>query len=245
MKYRYFVLLLITLSLSSCYESKFLLENLNKCYVPLEYLHDSKINECDKSTSIALTKCDIHVFDAETSVTKINHKVLPFIVFNYEEINLAVKLGQNSLEQNYYIFFRKSFDTESQRTGCYSLTDNPEESDYSIEITYDTCEVNSIFQRSSTVIFVLAAYSMNFQELGFPAKTDLVLNVKLKKENDLVFEKKYSVERTQPFVKSQSNKIYNDFVVNLAESLSMGTKDCIEQIIKDINQVIETQKGTL
>jgi len=25
----------------------------------------------------------------------------------------------------------------------------------------------------------------------------------------------------------------------------MGTKDCIEQIIKDINQVIETQKGTL
>jgi hypothetical protein len=34
--------------------------------------------------------------------------------------------------------------------------------------------------------------------------------------------------------------IHSDFVANMAESLSLSTKECIEQIIIDINQVIET-----
>ena len=153
-----------------------------------------------------------------------------------------MNLGQSSLEQNYYDFFKKSFTVESQRSGCFSLTDNPTDSKYTVEIVFDTCKIGSKYQRNSTVLFLLFAYSMSFQEIGFPAKTDLVLNVKLKKENNLIFEKNYSINKEQPFLNVQSrdvNKLRADFVTNMAESLSLSTKDCIEQLVTDINQVIE------
>ena len=238
-------LLLIPLFLASCSESKMLLKSLNKYRAPLEYLHDRKINECEKSTGISLVVFDNQTIDSLTSVSKINHKVLPFLIYNYEEINLAVNLGQSSLEQSYYEFFKQSFAVESQRTGCYSLTDNPTDSEYTIEIVFDTCKINSKYQRNSTVLFFLIAYSMSFQEIGFPAKTNLVLNLKVKKADNLIFEKTYSIDKEQPFINARMqdvNKLRSDFVTNMAESLSLSTKDCIEQIIFDINQVIEKEK---
>ena len=239
---KYLKLLLIALLLSSCSESRMLLKSLNRYQVPLEYLHDSKINDCDKSATVAFITSDNQVFDSVTSVSKINHKVFPFIIFNYGELNLAVNLGQSSLEQNYHDFFKKSFTVESQRTGCYSLTDNPTDSDYTVEIVFDTCKINSKYQRTATVLFLLIAYSYNWRETGFPAQTNLVLTAKFKKGNDLIFEKKYSINKIQPFINvliRDTDKLRSDFVTNMAESLSLSTKECIEQIVIDINQVIE------
>ena len=238
---KHLIFLLIPLFLMSCSESKMLLKSLSKYQVPLDYLHDSRINDCDKTTGITFAKFDNQVFDTSTSVTKINQRILPFIFYNYTEVNLAVKLGQSSLEQNYSDFFKNAFIAESQRTGCYSLTDDPTNSKYTIEIIFDTCNVNSKYQRSSTVLFLLFAYSMHFQERGFPAETNLALNVRLKKENELIFEERYSVNNVQPFLNIPTpnvNRLRSNFVTNMAESLSLGTKESIEQIITDINQVI-------
>ena len=238
-------LLLIPLFLVSCSESKMLLKSLNKYQASLEYLHDTEINECDKSARVLFAAFDNQAFDSLTSVSKINHKVLPFLIYNYEEVNLAVNLGQSSLEKNYYEFFRQSFAVESQRAGCYYLTDNPTDSKYIVEIVFDNCKIDSKYQRNSTVLFFLIAYSMSFQEIGFPAKTNLALNVKVKESDKLIFEKNYSIDKEQPFIKSQMrdvNKLRSDFVTNMAESLSLSTKDCIEQIIFDINQVLEKEK---
>jgi hypothetical protein len=239
---KYLSLLLIPSFLISCSESKALLNSLNKYQGSLNYLHDSKIDQCDKSISIALVKLENQVFDTATSVSKINHKVLPFLIYNYEEVNLDVKLGQTSLEQNYSDFFKESFIIESQRIGCYSLIDNPINSKYAMEINFDTCIAHSKYQRNNTALFLLLAYSMNFQEIGFPAETNLILNVKLKEDDDLIFENKYSITKTQPFLNIQArnvNKLRSDFITNIIESLSLSTKECIEQIISDINQIID------
>lgn len=228
----------------SCSESKMLLKSLNKYQAPLGYLHDSEIKVCDKSTYIGISQFNSQVFDTITSVSKINHKVLPFIIYNYEEINLAVKLGQSSLEQDYSDFVKNAFNVESQRTGCYTLSDNSIDPEYTLEFSFDTCKVNSKYQRNSTVLFLLVAYSMSFQEIGFPAETDLVLKVKLNKGNDLIFEKKYTIDKAQPFINAQTrdiNKLRSDFVMNMAESLSLSTKECIEQIIADLNEVVDNQ----
>jgi hypothetical protein len=86
---------------------------------------------------------------------------------------------------------------------------------------------------------------MNFQEIGFPAETNLVLNVKLKKENNLIFEKKYTIEKTQPFINRPAlnvNKLRSDFVTNMAESLSLSTKESIELIITDINNITQNNQ---
>jgi len=242
---RNIILLFISVFLASCSGSKTLSRSLNKHKAPLGYLYDSKMKECDKSIGIILEDFDKQILDSTTSVSKINSKVLPFIIYNYSEENMAVKLGQSSLEQNYTEFFKESFMVESQRSGCYSLSKTPDESLYSLEIVYDTCTINSKYQRNSTVLFLFLAYSMSFQEIGFPAKTDLALHIKLKKAGHAIFEKQYSVDRLQPFMNDQSlnvNALQSDFVVNMAESLSYCTKDCIEQIIIDINGAIKKQE---
>ncbi|MCG8412146.1 MAG: hypothetical protein MI739_12775 [Bacteroidales bacterium] len=236
------LLILIPIFLISCSESKLLLKSLNQFQAPLNYVHDSKIINHDKSAKLAIKQTNFQSLNTLTSVSKINHKLFPFIIYNYEEINLAVKLGQSSLQENYPDFFKNAFATESERTGCYLLSDNINESDYSLEITCDTCKVESKYQRNCTVVFLLFAYSMSFQEIGFPAETNLLLNVKLNKGDNLVFEKKYQVYTAQPFLNVQRRnqvKLRADFVTNMAESLSLSTKNGIEQMIADINNAIK------
>ena len=241
---KYILFFSIPLLLFSCSESKMLLQSLNKYQVPIDYLHDTDIAECDRQTSILFGSFENQVFDSSTSVTTIKHKLLPFIIYNYEETNLAVNLGQTSIEQNYSDFFKESFRKESQRTGCYSLTDEIDNNDYILEIRFDTCQTKSKYQKNSTIIFLGIAYGMSLREVGFPSETDLNLNVKLIKGYDLVFEKEYSIGRKQPFINLQTrdvNKLRSDFVTNMVESLSLSTKECIQQIIKDINQVIDNE----
>jgi hypothetical protein len=186
------------------------------------------------------------MFNSSTSVTTINHKLLPFILYNYEETDLAVNLGQSSIEQNYSDFFKESFKKESQRTGCYSLTDDIDNTDYILEIRFDTCQTKSKYRKIDTLLFLLVAFGSSTQEIGDPSETDLNLNVKLIKDDKLVFEKKYSINRTQPFINVQTNdvdKLRSDFLTNMVESLSLSTKECIEQIIRDINLVIGKERG--
>ena len=237
------VLFLLPLFLISCSQSKMLLKSLNNYQAPLNYLYDSKKQDGSKPvTTIAVERFDNNALDSVTSVAKINHKILPFIIYTYTELNFSVKLGQSSLDENYAGFFTKSFAEESQRTGCYALTENIDQSEYTIEFALDSCSVNSKYQRNTTVLFFLFAYSMYFQEIGSPAQTDLVMNVKLKKKGELVFEKKYSIHKIQPFITRKTltiDALRADFITNMAESLSLSTKDCIESIIADINQSIK------
>jgi hypothetical protein len=220
------------------------MKSLIKYQVPVDYLHDSKITDCDKSTKISMAKFEQPIFDPFLSVKKTNSKVLPFIFFNHIEMNYAVKLGENSIDRDYSLFFNESFAIESQRIGCYSLTDKPIENDYTLEIVYDSCKTISKYQKSSTILFLIFAYSMSSQEFGFPAQTELSVRVTLRKGDKMIFEKSYRIKKMQPFIPSDNkniNVMHLDFVSNMAESLSLGTKECIEQIIQDINLMIVIQ----
>ena len=242
---KYILLFSIPLLLFSCSESKMLLQSLNKYQVPINYLHDTEIVECDKNTSILFGSFENQVFDSSTSVTTISHKFLPLIIYNYDETNLAVNLGQSSIEQDYSDFFKESFKKESQRTGCYLLTDEIDNNDYILQIRFDTCQTKSQYQTRGVLIFLVVAFGVSVQEAGFPSQTDLNVNVKLIKDNNLVFEKGYSIDRRQPFINLQTrdvDKLRSDFVNNMVESLSLSTKECIQRIVKDINQVIDVTK---
>ncbi len=241
MNMKYILCFSIPLLLFSCSDAKLLQKSLNKYQVPIDYLHDTEIVGCDKTISILLGSFENQVFDSSTSVTTISHKLLPFIIYNYEETNLAVNLGQNSIEQDYSDFFKESFKKESQRTGCYSLTDEVDNNDYVLQIRFDTCRTKSQYQTKGVLLFLLVAFGVSVQEIGFPSETDLNVNVKLVKENTLIFENKYSINRMQPFINVQTRdveKLRSDFLTNMAESLSLSTKECIQRIVQDINQVI-------
>ena len=152
---------------------------------------------------------------------------------------MKVKLGQNSIQQQYNDFFTTSFIDESKRTGNFAITNNQSnDSIYTLDISIDTCITNSKYQKSSTIIFLFFAYSMSYLEMGFPAETNLYMSTTLKKGNSIISEKKYSIKRTQPFLQSRNadvNKLQSEFIANMVESLSLSTKQCIGEMIADIN----------
>lgn len=230
---------IIALIVVSCSEAKLLQKSLGKFDAPIGYLHDSKITDCPKTDSLVVW-LDSQSLDSITNVSKINTKVLPFLVFNYSEVNMKVKLGQSSIQQKYHDFFASSLADECKRTGCFAISDKePTDSYYTLDITIDTCSTNSKYQRSTTVLFLFFAYSYSFQEAGFPAETLLKVSARLKKGNNLIAEKSYVINRTQPFITNPNRNMNNlraDFTANMVESLSLSTKQCIEEIINDVNK---------
>jgi hypothetical protein len=239
---RFIYISFIALLAISCSQSKMLQKSLNKYKAPIGYLHDTKKANCNKSDSISI-RLNNRPLDSITSVSKINGLVLPFLLFNYFETNMRVKLGQSSIEQQYNDFFASSLIEESKRTGCFSIINqNSNDTLYSLDITIDSCRTNSKYQRSSTILFLVFIYSVSFSELGFPAETYLQVSTKLRKGKTLITEKSYSVKRTQPFLSTRNidtNKLRSDFTANMVESLSLCTKQCIEDIINDINISIQ------
>lgn len=239
---KYLFLIFILFGVLSCAESRMLQKSLNEFEAPVEYLYDSMISGCQKNKTIWLYKITNPVFDSITAVSQLNHKVHPFLIYNYEEITLSVRLGQTSLQQDYNGFFRRALITESGRSGCYNLDTSSQMETYSLEINIDTCLTKSLYQKKSTLIILGFGFSMNSRELGSPSETKLSVKVTLKKLNNIVFEKNYSVYRIQPFINTQvkdTEKFRSTYVANMVESLSLSTKECIETIVNDINMEIE------
>lgn len=243
---RYIYIAIIALLTVSCTETKMLQKSLNKYNAPIGYLHDSKKINYPVTDSLIIN-LNNKSLDSLTSVTKTGRLVLPFIVFNYSELNMNVKLGQKSIQQEYNDFFVNSLIDESKRTGCFGITNKrADDSTYTLDITIDSCITNSNYRESSTVIFLLFAYSMSYNEIGFPAETNLQVSTRLKKGDSVIAEKKYSIKRTQPFLYTRNtnvDKLRSEFISNMVESLSLCTKQCIEDMIIDINNSL-TNKNT-
>jgi hypothetical protein len=180
--------------------------------------------------------------DSITSVSKLRGLTLPFIVFNYFERNMLIHLGQSSIEQEFNDFFLSSLIDESNRTGNFGISrDSSKDSFYTLEVNIDTCMTHSKYRSTTLGIFALYAYSVSSNEMGFPAETILHVSTKLRKGSAVISEKDYSIKRNQPFLSPRSrnsNKLRAEFIANMVESLSLSSKECIENMVDDLNNSI-------
>lgn len=232
---RYIYIGLLSVLLASCSGSKMLQSSLSKYSSSIAYLHDKPQLTCPSTDSVALI-INNSPLDSAITVSKMRGLVLPFIFFNYFESNMKVKLGQNSLGESYTDFFQSAFEEENKRTGCFGMSPKvANDSTYTLELNFDTCTTYSKYSKRSMFMFLVFAYSWSISESGSPAETNLQVSAKLKKAGNLIFEKTYPIKRTQPFVQSNTQHLGSDFVSNMVESLSLSTKQCIEEIISDIN----------
>ena len=235
---RNIIIAIFALLLVSCSESKMLQSSLRKFNSSIEYLHDSETSTCPRNKQVYVN-IDNAPIDTATTVSKLNGLLIPLIVFDYYNIEMKVKLGQSSIQENYNNFFYNSFTEESKRSGCFNVTDNKtNDSIYRLDLRIDTCSTVSKYRKSFIFMYLFFAYSYSYSESGQPAETNLQVSAKLRKGDSLVYEKKYTIKRTQPFVPQQgmnSNRLRADFTTNMVEGLSLSTKDCIEQIVDDVN----------
>jgi len=237
-----FSLCLLALLFFSCSGAMQLQKSINSYTTALGYVYDSPVSACPRSDSMVVIYNGLDLNNL-TTVSKARVKLFPFLFVNYFEKNFRVKLGQNLMEQDYNDFFFDAFLDESDRSGCYALRYDSTYSDsvYTLEITLDTCETNSKYRQSSLMLYFIYAYSISYSEKGLPAETRLAFTARLKKGRTLISEKRYSIRKSLPFMRSGqdgTNGLRADFVYNMVQSLNLGTKDCVEAIVRDVNASI-------
>ncbi|MDR0547487.1 MAG: hypothetical protein LBG77_07905 [Dysgonamonadaceae bacterium] len=227
----------VSIVLCACSSSKELVNSLSKHSHRLGYKHDSKITECERKVKIAIGAVRADSFDIFTRVSKTRRSLYPFIVINSFVENFWVRLGQNSLQQRFPDFFLDSFLEESERTGCYTIVDDPKEADYVIDFILKDHTTEAKYRMTSNSLFLISYYATSYQESGSPATTRMEIQIRLTGRSGRS-EKTYTLEREMPQKRPgwpDSGHPRYDFMANMAESLSMTAKECIEMIINDIN----------
>ncbi len=238
---RHLKIIFLVFTLVSCSTSTMLQSGLSKYNSSVDYLHDRPAMNCNKGKLVYVTFNNFPL-DSVTTVKKMKSTFIPLIFFNYFETVQKVKLGQHSIKENYNTFFENSILEESKRSGCFrAINFSPVDSAYVLDISIDTCNTTSVYKKTAMVLYFLIAGSYGFSESCSPATTSLYVTAKLRKGNDQLFDKKYAVTKFQPFVKSRlqnSQALLSSLTTNMVEVLSMSTKDCIEQIVDDVNQTL-------
>jgi hypothetical protein len=234
---RFIFISIIALFAISCSPTKQLQGRLSKYKQPIGYIHDSKSADCTKSDSLII-KLNNKPLDSLTSVSLIYKHTVYLLLYASSDIKMNVKLGQNNIQKQYNDFFVSSLIDESKRSGCYGISNKvSDDLLYTLEITIDSCKTNADYRYEMFDLLGMLSISVN----GFPAETNMHVSTKLKKGGIVLAEKAYTIKRKQPFLTSRNisfDRLEADFVANMAESLSLGTKECIEKIINDLNSTI-------
>lgn len=245
MRSHFIYALIVSFMLTSCREAMYLQNDLNHRKGSLTYTHSKELINCVKTDTV-IVKLKKGLLDSITRVSKMNRYIVPLLVFNYSELNMIARLGEASVEERYPDFFTTNLLAESAKTGCFYLSDKTEtENFYTLDITIDTCKTNSIYRHNFALVYLGIAYFTTSNERAFEARANVKATVKLKKKGVLVFEKHYDINKHKPFLSKYTkhglDNFRQQFVVNMCEALSLCSKECIENIIKDVNTTLHSK----
>lgn len=233
MKVIYF--LLIGIFFISCNETNHMYRRFNKYKTPIFYIHDSKISDCPKKDTLVVTLNKFEL-DSFTTVKKTKKIFLPLLLFTFRKTDFNVKLGQSGLYQEYEKFLINSLKEESNRTGCFKISnDFMNDSFYKLNISIDSCQTFALYRRSFSMFLF---FGLSRREKAAPSETNLQVTIRLTKGNNEIFKKSYKIVKDQPYIVDNAESIGDLrelFIDNMVESLSLSTKECIDKIIKDIN----------
>lgn len=201
---------------------------------------------------VYLNFIDYSNMDYYTSVKKKGVVVIPLLVFNYSKQTYRVALGENSLEQNYREFLTDALLAECNSSTCFNLIDNSEgtASDSAlvldVKITHNKTFSKIKLTDSAFIGFNMLLgggddfdyYSSNKVE---PAVTQLKLMVELKQKGRVLHKKEYEVTQSCNFAGGGYGESFhaNEACVrNMATSLSLATKEIVEEISKELHLLL-------
>ncbi|HET9572026.1 MAG TPA: hypothetical protein VFP20_11535 [Bacteroidales bacterium] len=248
MKYIFRLAMLVALILlgSACSESKLLMKGLSNYPQPLGYEFTSPIDSSTKADSVILTFNGFQ-FDSITTVHRKKGLIIPLIFINIAEYKYRIKLGASQFNDNYNEFFFNALIDESQRSGRYTLCyDSTRLKDvYHLEVTLDTCLTDTYLLENTLIIYYIYGYFSTYSEKMYPANSKLACKVRLRKGDQLIRDTTISVNNTLDFpigTNLKRNEQLERTAGFLVESLCQSTRDCISEMVRDVNETLTAQK---
>ena len=233
MKTHHLLFILIALPLfCSCRSSRSMLKEIQTLKSSLYYELTSPICREKTNQAVYLDFIDYSNMDYYTSVKRKKSVYIPLLLYNYEGELFHLRLGEFSLTQLYREFLTEALLAECNSSTCCHLIDNQEGK----MIPDSACRLEVKIRKNETCARIKLNQS---SVLWFEG-----VSIRLTQKEDCLLDKTYfteyrQTEKTQKFEDSLSaNAACLD---DMAECLSIATKEIVEEISRDIHLILSLQ----
>lgn len=184
--------------------------------------------------------------DYYSSIRRKGGFFVPLLLVNYQKDRFRAQLGEHSLNYLYREFLTEALLTECNSSTCFRLIDNKKsqalpDSTYRLEVKVRENKTQGGVNLTETS-FIWFDDFMEFPSAHLrPAQTTLSISVRLTQQQDCLLDKTYRIERKQPRRKRPypdsyaANKACLD---DMAESLSLATKNLVEEISQELHLIL-------
>ena len=231
---------LIMILFSSCFSSQNIIHSMNTQKVSLQYLLDSDMKKDKKDVKIFLNdivmrdslmpqKC---LIETEKSFT------LPLLIVNIWNATYNIKIGQNVIKGNYKAFLRDNFINHINRSGNFRITNQQDSANYFLTLYVDSTRSECKYYEGGNFIFLVFGYSYSGYEQALVGNSTFKIRYSLIKNNEQIRNNGAAKKSSTNFIikKYKDNiELRHNTLSNMAESLSISIKNCLDFIVEDLN----------
>lgn len=235
---------------TSCISSRSMQSELNGMQSDLFYELTSLEYHGEIKDSIYLDFIDYSNTDYYTTVKRNGGMFLPLILYNFQKDRFRTRLGEHSLSQLYREFLTDALLTECNSSTCFQLIDNSQnlvspDSVFRLEVKVrENQTTGGVSLETHNLIWFEGDYFEYHSCYPHSSKTKLSISVRLTRQGDCLLDKTYEVIHTQPREKgfySESYAANQASLNNMAECLSLATKEIVEEISQELHLTLSLQ----
>lgn len=242
--------ILIGMACTSCRSSRSMQNELNGMRSDLYYELTSVeyLNEVNKT--VYLEFIDYSNTDYHTTIQRKGGFFLPLLLYNYERNNYRTRLGEHSLSQLYREFLTDALLAECNSSTCFQLLHDPDQREvadsiYRLEVKILQNETTGGVVLTKNHLIGLDGEYISFQSSRYrPAHSQLQIAVRLSYQTTCLLNKTYQVQHKQSRKSRSYETSYdaNQACLNdMAESLSLATKEIVEEISQELHLLMSAQ----
>ena len=245
-----FIYLTIILLCCSCRSSRSMQKELNEMTSNLFYEltsqeYTGKVNKTVYLDFIHYSNTDYH-----TTIKKKGSLLVPLLFVNFEKNSFRTRLGEHSLSQLYREFLTEALLTECNSSTCFRLIDNKDklvsaDSTYRLEVKILQNETTGKVTLKETSFLWVDGSFISFPNCRYhPATTTLSIAVCLSYKGKELLKKTYNINHQQSDKSRQYENSYGAnqaCLDNMAKSLSLSTKEIVENMGQELHLLMSTQ----
>lgn len=229
----------------SCTSTKEIQKNMNSKSYSMAYIMDSKISDSKNNATVGIDTIffNSNIISDTTKIKREKGWFLPLVfVYVWNSQNKCIQ-GKSMIEEDISSFLKTSLLSEIHRSGNFNV-DTLDNSEYKIELSIDDIKTEGPYVSNGFFYFALYVYGYSYSDRAGPARSNLSVTYKLKKNDIVVHSNSFNSEKiTEQINKRYTNTsiLQQDYAVSMVEATSYNFKNVIELVVNDLNTFFNRQ----
>jgi hypothetical protein len=235
MNMRIRIIAVTMLFLAGCGVTQNVQNKLEETKSALTYVHDSERTLERSGITIAVRSFLVDdILPAETTVREVSSSVLPFLLYNTWTEEMQAQLGYAQIENDYKQFMRRHFEEELERSGRFTVQNEPADLNIAVRIT--KLEMSAPVRHRGTFFFFLFIFGGGQYYAAGPVDVAVHANVTAERGGVTVFSGAFVGKYATSILEGKNVRL-GDYTSAMIEGTAMAVKDLNQRIVRQINRL--------